>query len=106
MFAAEYEPAKLNGRRRVPRAPVSLDASVGLGGIARALCKVVDISTHGARLQSYCPLKKGSTIWLTLPLVGQVAADIIWSDEFVAGCQFHRALDATLIEDLTDRHSA
>ena len=103
MFAAEYENTTMDGRRRAPRAPVSLDASLGLGGLARALCKVVDISIHGARLQSYSTLTRGSTIWLTLPGIGPVAADIMWSDEFVAGCQFHRPLDPAVIEDLAKR---
>ncbi len=105
MFAAEFEPAQASNRRRSPRAPVSLDASVGVGGLARAVCKVIDISINGARLQSYCALKKGSTIWLTLPGFGQVAADVMWADDFTAGCQFHRPLDTAVFDELLERHS-
>ncbi|MGI4732903.1 MAG: PilZ domain-containing protein [Janthinobacterium lividum] len=103
MFAAEFEPAQSNGRRRSPRAPVSLDARLGLGGMGRALCKVVDVSIHGARLQTYSALKKGSTIWLTLPEVGQIAADVMWADDFTAGCQFHAPIDPALLETLLSR---
>lgn len=109
MFAAEFEPAQSavgpSNRRRAPRAPMSLDASVGMGGMARALCKVVDVSVGGARLQSYTALKKGSTIWLTLPGIGQVAADVMWADDFLAGCQFHRPLDPAAFEALLERHT-
>ena len=97
MFAAEYEPAE-SGRRRSVRAPVSLDARIGKG--ARALCKVVDISIHGARLQTYSGLKRGGTIWLTLPGIGQLAADVMWADDFVAGCQFHQPIDPGAFETL------
>jgi hypothetical protein len=100
MFAAEFEPALVNGRRRSPRAPVSLDARVGRGGLDRALCRVVDLSIHGARLQTYSPIEKGSMIWLTLPLVGPVAATIVWSDDFAAGCQFNAALDEAVYKEL------
>lgn len=100
MFAAEFEPAETNGRRRSPRAPVSLDARLGRGGLDRALCRVVDLSVHGARLQTYSSLKTGSMIWLTLPLVGQIAATIVWADDFVAGCQFQAPLDDALYEQL------
>ena len=107
MFAAEFEPAHVTGRsgnrRRSTRAPVSLDASLGQGGLARTLCKVVDISIHGARLQSYSLLTKGSTIWLTLPGIGAIAADVMWADEYVAGCQFQRPLDPTAFEALVER---
>ena len=92
MFAAEFEPAQMDGRRRSPRAPVSLDAKVGRGGLDRALCKVVDLSLHGARLQTYNPMRKGQVIWLTLPRLGQVAAKVMWADDFLAGCQFEHPL--------------
>jgi hypothetical protein len=100
MFAAEYETAQLD-RRRAPRAPVSLDARLGRGGIDRALCKVVDLSIAGCRLQTYSELKRGGTIWLTLPGHGPVAADVIWATDFVAGCQFHKPLDQAEFERLT-----
>ena len=107
MFAAEFEPAPASGksgsRRRSARAPVSLDASLGQGGLARTLCKVVDVSIHGARIQSYSSLTKGGTIWLTLPGIGAVAADVMWADEYVAGCQFQRPLDPAAFEALLER---
>lgn len=98
MFAAEFEPALTNGRRRSPRAPVSLDARIGKAG--RTLCKVVDISIHGARLQTYSALAKDSTIWLTLPEAGSVAAHVKWADDFAAGCQFQRPLELDIFEKL------
>jgi len=96
MFAAEFEPAptaKSTGtRRRSPRAPVSLDAGLGRGGLDRTLCRVVDVSIHGCRLHTYSALAKNSTIWLTLPRIGHVAADVVWADDFTAGCQFRTPL--------------
>ncbi|MEO5867958.1 MAG: PilZ domain-containing protein [Sphingomonas sp.] len=102
MIAAEYEPATLN-RRRSPRAPVSLDAKLGRGGLDRTLCKVSDLSLHGARLMTYSPLVKGSVIWLTLPRLGQIAAKIMWADEYEAGCQFSEPLDDFAFASLTAR---
>ena len=100
LFAAEFEPAVVNGRRRAPRAPVSFDARIGRGGIDRALCKVIDLSPQGARLQAYSAMRQGSTIWLNLPLAGQVAATIRWSDDFEAGCEFQHPLDQGVYEEL------
>lgn len=92
MFAAEFEPAETTSRRRSPRAPVSLDAELGKGGLGRTLCKVVDVSLHGARLSTYSALTRGHAIWLTLPRIGHVVADVMWADDFTAGCQFRHAL--------------
>jgi hypothetical protein len=97
MFAAEFEPAKLS-RRRSTRAAVALDAHLGKTG--RTLCKVVDISLHGAKLQTYSALKRGQTIWLTLPQIGSIAADVMWADDFIGGCQFHKPLDDETLDRL------
>lgn len=101
MFTAEFETAQETGRRRAPRAPVSLDASLGRGGLDRTLCKVTDLSTNGARLHTYSAMKKGTVIWLTLPVVGQIAATVMWADDYEAGCQFQEAIDEQTFELLT-----
>ena len=98
MFAAEFEPAEMQSRRRSPRAPVSLDARIGKAG--RTLCKVIDISVNGARLQTYSALKCGANIWLNLPQIGQVVAEVKWADDFTAGCQFHTPLSIEAFEAL------
>ena len=103
MFAAEFEPAETNGRRRSVRAPVSFDARFGQGGLGRALCRVVDISLHGARIQTYSALRKGTTIWLTMPEVGPVAADVMWADDYTAGCQFQKPIAKDAFAKLSAR---
>jgi hypothetical protein len=102
MFAAEFEPAS-NGRRRSARRPVSLDAQMGRGGLARALCRVVDISEHGARLQTFTALKRGAVIWLTLPGVGHHTAEVKWADDFTAGCEFQEPLTPEQFAVLVER---
>jgi hypothetical protein len=100
MFAAEFTPADTS-KRRTSRTPVSLDARLGQGELARAVCKVVDLSTHGCRLQTYSELKRGSTLWLTLPGLAPLAADVMWAADFVAGCQFHKPLSQAAFQRLT-----
>ncbi|MDB5677165.1 PilZ domain-containing protein [Sphingomonas bacterium] len=98
---AEYETAIL-GRRKSPRAPVSLDAKLGRGGLDRTLCRVTDLSREGARISSYSALKKDAVIWLTLPGIGQIAATVRWADDFQAGCQFNQPLEDGQFEALLD----
>ena len=72
--------------------------------MARTLCKVLDVSLHGCRLQTYSGLRRGTTIWLNLPGIGPVAADVKWADDFTAGCEFRSALDADAFDGLVARH--
>lgn len=106
MFAAEFEPAETSGRRRSPRAPVSLDARIGRGGLDRTLCRVVDLSPLGARIETYSPLRVGTMIWLTLPQIGPIAATIMWSDDFAAGCQFQTPIDQEAYDALIELDNA
>lgn len=99
-FAAEFEPDSL-GLRKSTRASVSLDARIGRGGLDRALCKVVDLSVNGARLQTFSELRAGVTIWLALPKIGRCAARVIWVHDFEAGLEFERQLSTKDFEALT-----
>lgn len=101
-FAAEFEPAVLMGARRSMRAPVSLDARIGRGGLDRALCRVVDLSRHGARIQTYSAVRQGSSIWLALPKAGHHAARVIWANDFEAGLEFMIPLADDVFEMLTE----
>lgn len=92
-FSAEFQPAVFGVRDgNITRAPVSLDAKLGRGGLDRTLCRVTDLSLDGARIHTYSALKRGMVIWLTIPGAGTIAATIRWADDFQAGCQFHESL--------------
>jgi hypothetical protein len=101
MFAAEFESASGDGRRSPRVAPVALDAQLGIGG--RTLCKVVDISVSGAKIQTYSLLERGSLIFLKLPGAGRVAAKIVWVTDFMAGCEFRKPLGPTAYAALLDQ---
>jgi hypothetical protein len=101
-FAAEFEPAPKAGHRRAPRAPVSLEGTVKHGGMARALCRVADLSRHGAKLIAYQEFEAGTRVWLTLPEEKPRArlAVVRWARGYEAGCEFEAPLDEATFEFL------
>jgi hypothetical protein len=102
MLAAEFAPVESFRPRRSERASVSFEADLDRGGLERALCRVTDLSIHGARLETYSALKRGASIWLTLPGVGQVIADVAWATDFAAGCEFHTPLAQDIFDALVE----
>lgn len=100
MFAAEFEPAGQR-RRRAPRASTALETELGLAGAGRALCRVLDFSIHGARLQTYSELERGALIWLALPGVGRKAARVVWARNFEVGLEFQTPLSAKALQALS-----
>lgn len=99
-FAAEFEPAPGNARRRAWRVPVSIDAALERSGVDRAICHVADLSRYGARLSAYSEFRPGALIWLTLPGGRRLMARVRWATGFDAGCEFAEPIAAELCRAL------
>lgn len=69
-------------------------------GHTRVMVKIVDISTHGARLSAVHLLRQGDTFWLKLPLLEPQEATVAWVDEFIVGCRFVRPLHPSVLETI------
>lgn len=80
---------------------VSLNAAVQFRkGHTRATVKIVDISTHGARLSAVHILRNGDTFWLKLPTIEPLEAKVVWASEFIVGCQFLQPIHPVIFENL------
>ncbi|RYF18754.1 MAG: PilZ domain-containing protein [Oxalobacteraceae bacterium] len=97
MFSADFRPESGN-KRVAKRQHISMDAEISAG--RRTLCKLIDISCSGLRLQTYSRLEVGTQISISLPVAGRVLATVRWADDFRAGCEFGRPLDADVLSDL------
>ena len=76
-------------RRAEERLPADIRARYGTYGLPeRALCRIVDITKRGAKLEVYCDLPPSTIITLKLPYAETVRARVVWSNDFEAGCQF------------------
>ena len=97
MFSADFRPESGN-KRVAKRQSIAMDAEIFRP--RRTLCKVVDISRSGLRLETYSRIQVGTQISISLPVVGQVSATVRWADEFRAGCEFKRPLQAEILAAL------
>lgn len=76
-------------RRVEERLPADIRARYGTHGLPeRALCRIVDLTKRGAKLEVYCDLPPATMITLKLPNADIVRARVVWSNDFEAGCQF------------------
>lgn len=88
MFSSEVTVVG-RSRRAEERLPADIRARYGAQGMPeRALCRVVDMTKRGAKLEVYCDLPPSSMITLRLPNMDTVRARVVWSNDFEAGCQF------------------
>ena len=93
MFAVELRSeTSCADRRGEPRTTVDIAGRLTTTDSWRAVCRVSDLSSTGARLKTYDALEPGSIAWLRLPHIEQRAATIVWATETTAGCAFHDPL--------------
>jgi hypothetical protein len=93
-FEAAAKPARRSER-------LAFNAAVQFRkGHTRATVKIVDISTHGARLSAVHVLRHGDTFWIKLPLLEPKEATVVWADEFIIGCRFAQPLHPSVLENL------
>ena len=80
--------------RRAERLRVDIDTSMRELGATGNDVRVHNLSTHGFMTEADELYPVGAYVWLRLPGVGRVNAQIIWRDCFRYGCGFVTPLDS------------
>ena len=99
MFSSEVVVRPVGCRRTSVRSLTNFDTSLRAASM-RSPCRIIDISTSGARLRLYQDLAPETSIHISLPGRGLVEAHIIWANGHEAGCRFDRPLDASTVARL------
>lgn len=90
--------------RKSTRVPVSLDAGLrARGGVAPVSVEILDLSTHGFRIDTLLDLQVGMDVWLRLPGLEPCHAKVAWVDGYVAGCAFERPLHPAVLDMIVSR---
>ena len=101
MISSEVHLRDARDRRAAPRAFAAFDTQFRIpSGASRSPCRIIDISTGGARLRLYERLAPETSIRISLPGRGLVDAYIVWADGREAGCRFERPLDEATVTKL------
>lgn len=83
--------------------PVDMPVHYATQERLRVLCRVVDISCHGARLLNYVGLERGAIVRLSMPGLAARKAEIVWSDDYSAACKFDKPLSERDVAELAIR---
>lgn len=95
-----FEPDSPHGpkEREAPRYPVQIEASIRKPGGVRFKVQVRDLSTHGFKIAAGADVRVGSTVWLSVPGLESLEAQVAWSDYDWAGCRFSRPLHPAVLD--------
>src|SRR3954465_15045210 len=87
-------------RRRANRAALNLSATMREGSRSKAQVRVIDISTHGCRIECTTPVTKESKIWLAIAGLENQYCRVVWHCQEFVGIEFEKPLSAAVFDKL------
>ncbi len=89
--------------RNADRVPVAVRADVRQRGASAVSVQILDLSTHGFRIDTHLTLENGTQIWVRLPGLEAMPARIAWIEGHLAGCAFDRPLHPAVLDMIVAR---
>lgn len=98
--------AERANNRETPRKPVHMLAELRLAIGQKFKVSVVDLSQTGFRIETGNHMELGTRVYLAIPELNSLPANITWSDETVYGCAFLHPLHASVFEHIAREYPA
>ena len=89
--------------RNADRLPVAVRADLRQRGASAVSVNILDLSTHGFRVDTHLKLEIGTQIWLRLPGLEATPAHVAWVEGHCAGCAFDRPLHPAVLSMIVGR---
>ena len=98
--AADHRP----DRRRAARTALRLNATMRDGGTSRSKAKVIDISTHGCRIECTSGVAYDRWIWLSIAGLETQYCRVVWHCQEYLGVEFAKPLAQPVFDKLLQDH--
>src|SRR3954469_18814043 len=87
-------------RRRVERLALRLNATMRDGTRSRVRVRVIDMSTHGCRVECSAPVENDSWVWLSIAGLETQFCRVVWHCQEFVGLEFEKPLSDAVFERL------
>jgi hypothetical protein len=104
MSDSETRPEGEPERRRAPRNALRLNATIREPGRSRTGAKVIDISTHGCRIEALPGATTDSWVLLSIAGLETQYCRVVWSCHEFAGVEFANPLAEPVLDRLLQEH--
>jgi hypothetical protein len=89
--------------RCAPRTKVTIPASLRPSGSRSFQTVVQDLSLSGFSVVAINRMHKGNVVWLTLPGLESLQAEVIWWENSMVGCAFQQLLSPIVHDNILAR---
>lgn len=100
MIETSAEPNVSPDRRRAERAALRLNATMREAGRGRVTARVIDISTHGCRIEAGSGASVETWLWLSIAGLETQYCRVVWRCQEFAGLEFATPLSEPVLERL------
>ena len=94
--AAKVQP----DRRRVERLALRLNATMRDGTKSRVKVRVIDMSTHGCRIECSATVEDDSWVWLSIAGLESQFCRVVWHCQEFIGLEFEKPLSEAVFDRL------
>ena len=95
-------PAEGAERRRANRAALRLSATIREAGRSRTTVRLIDVSTHGCRIEASAAMTVDSWLWLSIAGLEAQYCRVVWQCHEFAGLEFATPLNEAVLDRLLD----
>ena len=92
-------------RRRANRAALNLTATMREGSRSKAQVRLMDISTHGCRIECTTPVTNDSCVWLNIAGLEAQYCRVVWNCQEFVGLEFEQPLAQQVLDRLLNANS-
>ncbi len=92
--------------RSAPRVRLNIPASMRPSASPGFKVVVKDLSLSGVACEALTGMRAGTRVWLTLPGLAALQAEIMWNDGTMVGCAFTDLLNPAVLENVLARFPA
>ena len=90
-------------RRQCPRLPLSADVDFRRRKQTHYVIGMHDLTTHGCRISSPERLDSGERVWVQLPSLQSLCANVKWTNSWQSGVEFERPLHPAVFNMMAAR---
>jgi hypothetical protein len=97
-----YDQAALEDRS-APRIKLRIPAQLRPSGFTGFSVIIKDLSLSGFSAEALTGMKPGTRVFLTIPGLGGLQAEIAWNDGTMIGCSFSNLLNKAVLDSVLQR---
>jgi hypothetical protein len=100
MAETTKRPTGQTERRRAGRAALSLSATMREGSRSKVQVRIIDVSTHGCRIECSSAVPVDANVWLSIPGLENQYCRIVWHCQEFVGVEFEKPLAQAVFDKL------